>query len=89
MYSKALGVPEDKRAAIKWYTLASEQGLPEAQHDLGFMYENGQGVERNKIKAAQFYRNEKRAYFLPKHALFILSFFYCSLFNLMTLQNFF
>jgi TPR repeat protein len=29
---------------VKWYTLAAEQGLAEAQNDLGRMYFNGSGV---------------------------------------------
>ncbi len=38
MYSKGLGVPQDKDAAEYWYTLAAEQRVVAAQFMLGQMY---------------------------------------------------
>ena len=38
------GVPEDDKTAVKWYTLAAEQGHDGAQFNLGWMYFNGEGV---------------------------------------------
>jgi len=35
------GVPRDYKQAVKLYTKAAEQGLPEAQDSLKAMYENG------------------------------------------------
>ena len=41
---------------MKWYRLAADQNNAEAQYDLGIMYENGQGVKRDRMKAVRFYR---------------------------------
>ena len=38
------GVPQDYKEAVKWFRLAAEQGLAEAQYNLGNRYHNGQGV---------------------------------------------
>jgi len=38
------GVVQDYAAAVKWYTLAAEQGDAEAQNNLAIMYNNGEGV---------------------------------------------
>ena len=32
-----LGVVQDYKTAVKWYTLAAEQGLARAQHNLGVL----------------------------------------------------
>jgi TPR repeat protein len=32
------------KQAVYWYQKAAEQGLAEAQYNLGFMYVNGKGV---------------------------------------------
>jgi len=44
MYRKGDGVPQDYKTAVKWYTLAAEQGDADAQNNLGLMYALGQGV---------------------------------------------
>jgi len=44
MYRKGEGVPQDYKAAVKWYSLAAEQGNVKAQSNLGATYANGQGV---------------------------------------------
>ena len=46
----------DKDEAVKLFALAAEQGSPEAQYELGTMYENGIGVARNIAEAIRFYR---------------------------------
>lgn len=38
MYHDVLGVPQDYAKAAKWYQKAAEQGVAEAQHNLGSMY---------------------------------------------------
>ena len=44
----------DYQEAIKWFTKAAENGYPEAQSELGFMYLNGEGVAVNKIEAVKW-----------------------------------
>jgi uncharacterized protein len=41
MYAEGQGVPEDDAEAVKWYRKAAEQGLAEAQFNLGEMYAYG------------------------------------------------
>ena len=50
------GVPEDDTEAVRWYRLAAEQGLAEAQVNLGVMYDNGEGVPEDDTEAARWYR---------------------------------
>ena len=38
-------------AGVKWYTLAAEQGDADAQYNLGVMYENGDGVPQDYVRA--------------------------------------
>ena len=44
-YEKGEGVPKDEAQAIKWYTLAGEQGVEEAQYNLAAIYYR-QGSEK-------------------------------------------
>jgi TPR repeat protein len=46
MYDSGKGVPENDKAAVKWYTLSAEQGDKYAEYQLGLMYDNGEGVQR-------------------------------------------
>ena len=47
MYHHGYGVIEDHKAAAKWYRLAAEQGIAEAQYNLGLMYDIGLGVDQD------------------------------------------
>lgn len=47
---------QDYITAAKWYHKAAEQGFAHAQCNLGFLYENGQGVQQNNKKAIEWYR---------------------------------
>ena len=49
------GGMEHYRMAIKLYTLASNQGLADAQNNLGGMYYHGRGIKSDKIKAYKFW----------------------------------
>ena len=49
------GVPQDYRAALKWFSLAAEQGVPIAQYMLGFMYDTGRGVPQDDKAAVKWY----------------------------------
>ena len=40
--------------AIKWYTKAAENGYPDAQSELGFMYLNGEGTPVNKTESVKW-----------------------------------
>ena len=51
MYRKGEGVPQDDKTAVKWWTLAAEQGHAKAQYNLGVMYSNGQGVPQDYVRA--------------------------------------
>ena len=42
--------------AAEWYRKAAEQGLAEAQNNLGFMYRNGYGVDQDYSEAIKWYR---------------------------------
>jgi len=53
------GAPLDYKEAIRWYTLAAEQGHPTAQYNLAVLYVNGQGVEPDTLQAQKWY---ERAY---------------------------
>ena len=43
---------ENIETAIDWYTKAANQGSDQAQFNLGWLYEQGQGCEKNLIMAA-------------------------------------
>ena len=46
----------DEAKAVEWYRKAAEQGLAEAQYNLGVMYLNGTGVAKDEAKAVEWYR---------------------------------
>ena len=47
---------QDYATAERLYRSLAEQGRASAQHFLGKMYENGEGVARNPVEAAKWYR---------------------------------
>ncbi len=49
-------MPQDYKAAVKWYRLAAEQGNASAQFNLGLRYDNGQGVPQDYKEAVKWYR---------------------------------
>ena len=51
-YYNGEGVPQDYKAAVKWYSLAAEQGLDKAQSNLGVMYNNGEGVIQDNVDSS-------------------------------------
>jgi len=55
MYDNGDGVLQDYKTAVKWYTSAAEQGLAEAQFNLGVMYDNGQGVLQDNVHVHMWY----------------------------------
>ena len=59
----------DYATAIKEFSVAAEQGIADAQYNLGVMYAKGEGVPENYIKAYMWvslaaafgYKDEKKA----------------------------
>jgi TPR repeat protein len=49
-------VVQDYAEAVKWYRLAAQQGNASAQFNLGFRYDNGQGVVQDYVEAVKWYR---------------------------------
>jgi hypothetical protein len=47
---------EDYEAAVKWYLKSAEQGYAEAQHDLGYCYQEGVGISHDSKEAVKWYR---------------------------------
>ena len=45
---------QDDSAAMKWYRMAADQGLANAQFSLGYMYLNGRGVPQNTSEALRW-----------------------------------
>jgi TPR repeat protein len=56
MYAGGFGVPQDQGQALHWYRLAADQGLPQAQYEMGRIYQLGLGVPRDYALAAQWHR---------------------------------
>ena len=55
MYDTGVGVPQDYKEAVKWYTKAAEQGDVDAQNNLGAMFDNGEGVPKDLVQAYAWY----------------------------------
>ena len=55
MYANGEGVPQDDKTAVKWYTLAAEQGYASAQYNLGLKYANGEGVPQDDKTAVKWW----------------------------------
>lgn len=51
-YENGEGVPRDLVLAATLYCKSARLGDPEAQYNLGWMYANGRGPERNDVAAA-------------------------------------
>jgi TPR repeat protein len=50
-YEHGLGVPQAYEPAVDLYVAAAEQGDPTGQYLLGLMYDKGQGVQQDGIRA--------------------------------------
>ena len=55
MYQDGTGVPQDYKAAVKWYRLAADQGLALAQSALGYIFNKGYGVPQDNTMAHMWY----------------------------------
>ena len=55
-YAEGTDVPLDEVEAVRVFTLAAEQGMPEAQYKLGCMYRDGlTDIPQDYAKAAEFF----------------------------------
>jgi len=52
----SVAVPKDKDAAIKWFSMAANQGHRGAQINLGNCYERGNGVKQDNVEAYKWFR---------------------------------
>ena len=48
------GVLKDEAEAVRWFRLAAEQGVADAQNNLGAMYATGKGVLKDSVLARRF-----------------------------------
>jgi TPR repeat protein len=55
IYHNGRGLLKDDKMAVKWFTLAAEQGSADAQYNLGVMYANGEGVRQCGKAAVKWY----------------------------------
>jgi TPR repeat protein len=55
MYDKGLGVLQDYKTAVQWWTLAAEQGNADAQYNLGLSYYKGEGIPQDDKIAVKWY----------------------------------
>lgn len=56
IYLKGLGTPPDYDMAAVWFKKSVAQGFNRAKINLGYLYEQGLGVERDLTKALNLYR---------------------------------
>ena len=56
MYYYGQGVKQDYIKAVEWYQKAAEQGVAQAQSNLGNRYYNGEGVKQDYHKAVEWYQ---------------------------------
>ena len=47
---------QDYSEAVKWYRQAADQGYPEAENNLGAMYESGRGIPPDDVVAVKWFR---------------------------------
>ena len=56
MYANGDGVPKNAVQAVRWYRLAADQGVAEAQYNLGLRYDKGDGVPKSAVEAVRWFR---------------------------------
>lgn len=65
VYTEGNGVPQNASKALNWYRKAAEQGAPDAQKKIGYLYEFGSpvsGVQEDKAEAAIWFRKALEGY---------------------------
>ncbi len=61
MYSEGDGIAQDFKQAYKWYSQAALLGDARALYNLGTLYANGEGVERNWDRAKMYFKQACKA----------------------------
>ena len=56
LYAIGKGVKQDYAEAFRLYRNAAMCGHPQAQYNVGFMFEKGTGVKQDYFKAVEWYR---------------------------------
>ena len=56
MYYRGLGVEKNYKAALMWFSIATQRENADAQFNLGIMYENGHGVQTDYVRAYMWYK---------------------------------
>ena len=57
IHSKGLGTAPDYEMAALWFKKSADQGFKRAKINLGYLYEQGLGVEQDMTKALNLYRD--------------------------------
>lgn len=57
IYLKGLGTPPDYDMAAVWFKKSAEQGFKRAKINLGYLYEQGLGVQKDLAQALNLYRD--------------------------------
>ncbi len=65
MYHDGLGVKKDHQKALELYTKSTENGNRIAPYNIGFMYEYGEGVQKNINTAIKWYQMSCERYLQP------------------------
>jgi len=69
-YFYGVGVPQDCRQALLWYSKSANQGFAPAENLLGYMYQHKFGVPRDYKRALAYYRSAaKQGYALGEYNL--------------------
>ncbi|MHC8441694.1 MAG: SPOR domain-containing protein [Candidatus Eutrophobiaceae bacterium] len=55
IYANGRGLPVNLAEALRWYTYAAKQGIPEAQHDLAIHLYSGKGTSSPNAKQAAYW----------------------------------
>jgi len=56
MYREGEGVAKNDKNALQWFRLAADQGMAQAQSNVGAMYNEGKGVAQNEKEALKWLR---------------------------------
>ena len=57
LHASGDGVAQDYEQAAYWFREAAIQGVPNAQYNLGVLYENGWGVEKSDVRSLLWYHS--------------------------------
>jgi TPR repeat protein len=50
-YATGVGIPRDQQLALSWFRKAADQGIAEAQYNLGLAYFKGDGIAADGERA--------------------------------------